>query len=107
VADDVELTIVTLTLDAIDEAAAAQLVGVLAKYVVVSRGQSGCRNIDLSASVTAPNRFLLVQKWDSPAAQQSHFDSAEMVEMAQSCRGLLARPPTVELWEGLSAHDLA
>ncbi len=106
VPDDLELTVVTLSLDAIDEAASAQLMSVLAKYVVVSRGQDGCRNIDLVSSVTQPNRFLLVQKWDSPATQQAHFDSADMVEMAQACRGLLSRPPTVELWEVMSAHDL-
>ncbi|MBA2607365.1 MAG: antibiotic biosynthesis monooxygenase [Actinobacteria bacterium] len=105
--DDVELTMVTLSLDAIDEAAVAKLMSVLAKYVVVSRGHAGCRNIDLVASVTAPHRFLLVQKWESPDAQQAHFNSSEMVEMAEACRGLLSRPPTVELWEGMSAHDLA
>ncbi len=107
VPDDVELTMVTLSLDAIDEAAVAKLMSVLAKYVVVSRGHAGCRNIDLVASVTAPHRFLLVQKWESPDAQQAHFNSSEMVEMAEACRGLLSRPPTVELWEGMSAHDLA
>ena len=105
--DDVELTVVTLTLDALDEAAAGQLLSVLAKYVVVARGHDGCRNIDLVASVTQSGRYLLVQKWESPATQQAHFDSADMVEMAESCRGLLSRPPTVELWEGVSAHDLA
>mgnify|MGYP001798453549 CR=1 FL=1 len=107
VADDVELTMVTLRLDAIDEAAAAKLVGVLAKYVVVARGHEGCRNIDLANSVTSPERFLLVQKWDSPATQHAHFDSAEMIEMAESCRGLLAHAPDVDLWDGMSAHDLA
>ena len=105
--DDVELTVVTLGLDAIDEPSAGKLLGVLAKYVVVARGHGGCRNIDLVASVTQPGRYLLVQKWESPAAQQAHFDSADMVEMAEACRGLLSRPPSVELWEGLSAHDLA
>ncbi len=98
---------VTLSLDAIDEAASAKLLSILAKYVVVSRGHAGCRNIDLVVSVVAPNRFLLVQKWDSPDRQQAHFDSPDMVEMAQACRGLLSRPPAVELWEGVSAHDLA
>jgi quinol monooxygenase YgiN len=104
--DELELTMVTLSLDAIDEAASARLLPVLAKYVVLSRGHAGCRNIDLVASVTGPNRFLLVQKWDSPATQQAHFDSPDMIEMAQACRGLLSRPPVVELWEGVSAHDL-
>jgi hypothetical protein len=29
-----------------------------------------------------------------------------MVEMAESCRGLLSRPPEIDLFEGISAHDL-
>ncbi len=98
---------VTLRLDASDEAAAGRLLGILAKYVVVTRGHEGCRNVDLVASVTHPGRYLLVQKWGSPAAQQAHFDSPDMVEMAESCRGLLAGPPSVDLWDGMSAHDLA
>jgi quinol monooxygenase YgiN len=106
-ADDVDLTVVTLRLDAVDEPAAAQLLGVLSKYVVLARGHNGCRNIDLVASVTHPGRFLLVQKWESPQAQQAHFDSPDMVEMAEACRGLLSRAPDVDLWEGISAHDLA
>jgi quinol monooxygenase YgiN len=105
VADEVELTIVTMRLDAADEAA-ARLLAVLAKYVVLSRQQRGCRNIDLCQSVTRPSRFLIIQKWDSPVAQRAHFDSPEMVEMARACEGLLAGPPEIDLLEGLSAHDL-
>ena len=67
---EVELTVVTMTFDASDP---ATLMGVLSKYVVVSRGHPGCRNIDLCGSVTTPNRFLIIQKWDSPASQQAHF----------------------------------
>ena len=105
--DDVELTVVTLRLDAIDESATGRLLAVLSKYVVLARGHAGCRNIDLVASVTSPGRLLLIQKWESPEAQQAHFDSADMVEMAEACRGLLSRAPDVDLWEGISAHDLA
>ena len=100
---DVEVTIVTMTFDAADPGA---LLSVLSKYVVVSRGHPGARNIDLCGSVTQPNRFLVIQKWDGPASQQAHFDSTEMVEMAEACRGILSAPPTIELYEGLSAHDL-
>ncbi|HVV35500.1 MAG TPA: antibiotic biosynthesis monooxygenase [Acidimicrobiales bacterium] len=105
--DDVELTMVTLTLEATDEATAAKLLGVLAKYVVIARGDEGCRNIDLVASVTHAWRYLLVEKWESPDAQRGHFDSPAMVEMAEACRGLLARPPVIDLWDNISAHDLA
>jgi len=30
-----------------------------------------------------------------------------MIEMAEACRGLLREKPQIELYEGLSAHDLA
>ena len=104
--DDVELTIVTLSFDAPDAPSADRLVAVLAKYVVVSRQQPGCRNIDLCQSVTKPGRFVVIEKWESSEAQRAHFDSAEMVEMAQACEGLLASRPAIDLLEGLSAYDL-
>jgi quinol monooxygenase YgiN len=104
VAEDVELTIVTLTFDADDPPG---LLAVLSKYVVLTRMQTGCRNVDLCASATTPGRYLVIQKWDSPAAQRQHFDSSTMVEMAQACRGLLSTAPDIDLWDGASAHDLA
>ena len=102
-ADEVELTMVTMTFDAID---ADRLQSVLARYVVVSRGHPGCRNIDLAMSTTHPNRFVIVQKWERPDDQQAHFDSADMVTMAQSCAGLLSRAPQIDLLDPISAHDL-
>ena len=83
------------------------LIGVLAKYVVVSRGAPGCRNIDLCASATRDDRYLVIEKWGSSEAQRAHFDSPEMVEMAEACRAVLAGPPDIDLYEGVSAHDLA
>ncbi len=101
---EVETTLVTMVFDATD---ADALLGVLAKYVVLTRNQDGCRNVDLCLSVTRPDRFVIVQKWEHPDAQQAHFDSPEMVDMAAACAGLLQTAPTIDLLEGLSAHDLA
>ncbi len=101
---EVELTVVTMTFDAADEAA---LLAVLSKYVVLTRMVDGCRNVDLCASVTRPGRHLVIQKWDSPEHQRQHFDSPTMVEMATACDGILAAPPDIDLWDGTSAHDLA
>jgi quinol monooxygenase YgiN len=98
-----DVTVVTMLFDAGD---AERLSGILAKYVVLSRQQPGCRNIDLCGSVTRTGRFLVVEKWESPEAQRTHFDSAEMVEMASSCERVLTRPPDIDLFQGLSAHDL-
>lgn len=103
-ADEIELAIVTMRFDTADPAA---LIAVLSKYVVLTRMQAGCRNVDLCASVTHPGRYLVVQKWDDTAAQRAHFDSDVMVEMARSCTGLLSAPPDIDLWDGPSAHDLA
>ena len=57
--DEVELTMVTMTFDALDP---ERLQSVLARYVVLSRGHRGCRNIDLAMSTTQPNRFVVLQK---------------------------------------------
>lgn len=100
---DVELSVVTMSFDAAD---ATALVAVLSKYVVLTRMQPGCRNVDLCASATQPDRFLIVQKWETSAAQRAHFDSHVMVEMATSCNGLLSAPPDIDLWDAASAHDL-
>ena len=101
---DPDLTLVTLVFDSADPEA---LLRVLSKYVVMSRGHPGCRNIDLTASATAPGRFVVIEKWASASAQQAHFDSDDMVEMATACTGLLRSPPRIDLLYGISAHDLA
>ncbi len=103
-ADEVETTIVTMVFDATD---VDQLLKILAKYVVLTRGHPGCRNVDLTRSFTRADRYVVIQKWESPAAQAAHFDSADMIEMARACDGMLASPPSIDLLEGVSAHDLA
>lgn len=107
-APEVDLTVVTMVFDArqANEAAADRLMSVLSKYVVLSRNHPGCRNIDLCGSITSPGRYLVIQKWETPGAQQAHFDSAAMVEMARSCEGLLEKRPDIDLFAGISAHDL-
>src|SRR5437764_1985574 len=102
-ADELELTMVTLAFDTTDP---ERLAAILSKYVVLSRQQHGCRNIDLCASVLNPGRFVIVEKWESPEAQRTHFDSQEMVEMAKACEGIVTQKPEIDLLESVSAHDL-
>jgi quinol monooxygenase YgiN len=101
--DDTELVVVTMVFDALDVAAVG---GLLSRYVVMSRAHEGCRNIDLCRSVTQERRFVVISKWDSPATQRAHFDSDELVRLAESLRGLLRSPPVIDLLESISAHDL-
>ncbi len=101
--DDRDVALVTMLFDA---AKPDELLSCLSKYVVLARGEEGCRNIDLANSLADSNRFVIVQKWASEELARSHFDSQLMVDMAKSCTGLLSRAPDIELLQGLSAHDL-
>lgn len=78
----------------------------LAKYVVMARDEPGCRNVDLLASATTADRYLVIAKWESAEAQRAHFDSPVMVELAEGCRGILTSPPQIDLHDPISAHDL-
>jgi len=102
--DDLEPVMVTMSFRTNKP---SELLDVLAAYVVRSRGQDGCRNIDLVASRTTDDRIVIVQKWDSAKDQRSHFDSAEMVSMAQAAAPLLTESPDIDLFDGVSMHDLA
>jgi quinol monooxygenase YgiN len=84
----------------------ADLAAVLARYVVLTRSITGCRNVDLVISATTPGRFLLVEKWDDADAQREHLDGDAMVTMATQSSPLLTGPPDLELYDVISAHDL-
>ena len=100
---DIHLTMVTMVFDTPDPDG---LAGVLSIYVVLTRNDAACRNVDLCTSATVPGRFVIVEKWDDPEAQRSHFDGPTMVTMARACTGLLSGPPAIDLLEAVSAHDL-
>ena len=100
---DLDPVMVTMVFDTDD---AEALLAVLSHYVVVSRTQDGCRNIDMVASTTRPGRLTLVQKWNSVEDQRAHFDSPAMVTMADACTGLLTRAPDIDLHEPVTMHDL-
>ena len=85
---------------------ADELAAVLARYVVLTRSATGCRNVDLVMSASTPGRFLVVEKWDDAAAQRAHLDRDPMITMATQSAPLLTGPPDLELYDVISAHDL-
>ena len=104
--DDDVLALLTATFDARpgDEDA---LAAVLSRYVVLARGEDGCRNIDFVASTTKRGRFLVVEKWASTDLARAHLDRAAMTDMAREAVPLLADRPDIDLYDNISAHDLA
>jgi quinol monooxygenase YgiN len=104
-ADEVELAVLTAIFDARLERA-DELAAVLSRYVVLTRREPGCRNVDLLASATESGRFLVIEKWDSPDAARAHLDTELMTDMAQAVVPLLASKPRIDLLDTISAHDL-
>jgi quinol monooxygenase YgiN len=103
--DEVDLAVVAGVFEALS-GREQELGAVLARYVVLSRGHPGCRNIDLVASLTEPGKFLVYEKWESLDDQRAHMASADMTEMAAAAVPLLARRPELGLFAGVSAHDI-
>ncbi|MGQ0824868.1 MAG: putative quinol monooxygenase [Actinomycetota bacterium] len=103
---EVEVAVLTATFDA-REGGEGALAGALARYVVLTRNVGPCRNVDLVASATRPGRFLVVEKWDSSGDVQAHLDSALMTDMAAEVIPMLASKPDIDLYDTISAHDLA
>ena len=67
------------------------------------------RHLVLSVQVVGAKALQQINVWtmsEDSRTRLGHFDSALMVEMAESCSGILAHRPDVDLLEGLSAHDL-
>ena len=83
-----------------------ELAAVLARYVVLTRGEDACRNVDLLTSATQSGRFLVIEKWDSADAARAHLDTPLMIDMAAAAVPLLAEKPTIDLLDAISAQDL-
>lgn len=78
----------------------------LSRYVVLSRMEPGCRNIDLVASVTVPGLFMVWEKWESHDHRQAHFEGEASARMADAVRDLVREPPSFDIFDAVSAHDL-
>jgi quinol monooxygenase YgiN len=104
--DDVEIAMLVAVFDARPGAEEA-LAATLARYVVLTRHEPNCRNVDFVASLTHGGRMVVIEKWDSPEAVQAHLDSPLMTEMARDALPSLANKPEIDLYDTISAHDLA
>lgn len=84
-----------------------ELAAVLARYVVLTRGEASCINVDLLTSATQRGRFVVIEKWESAEAARAHLDTSLMLDMAAAAVPLLAEKPAIDLLDAISAHDLS
>lgn len=102
---EVEMAVLTVAFNARPDHE-GELAAVLARYVVLTRGEAACRNVDLLTSATQSGRFLVIEKWESVDAARAHLDTPLMVDMAAAAVPLLAEKPTIDLLDTISAQDL-
>ena len=50
---------------------------------------------------------MVIEKWDSAAAVQAHLHSPLMIDMAREALPSLATKPALDIYDTISAHDLA
>jgi quinol monooxygenase YgiN len=104
---DAEIEIAVLTARFLARPGAEEaLLAALSRYVVLTRHEPACRNVDLVASVTEGGRFLVIEKWESAAAVQAHLDSPLMADMAREALAAIAAKPEIDLYDSISSHDL-
>jgi quinol monooxygenase YgiN len=58
--------------------------------------EQGCLHYDLHSSITEPNCFVFVERWENRDALQGHFESAHMAEWRR-VGGPLIEKRTVEI----------
>jgi quinol monooxygenase YgiN len=102
---EVEIAVLTASFDA-RPGGEETLLAALSRYVVLTRHEPACRNVDLVGSVTHPGRFLVIEKWESAADVRAHLDSPLMAEMAQAAVASLTAKPAIDLYDPISAYDL-
>jgi quinol monooxygenase YgiN len=100
-----EIALLTAQFDA-KEGQESALAAVLARYVVLTRREPNCRNVDLVTSTIHPGRFLVVEKWEGDDEARAHLDTELMAGMAHDAVPLLEQQPMLDLYETISAHDL-
>ncbi len=104
-ADDLDIAMLTAAFDA-RPGAEETLVATLSRYVVLTRSEPACRNVDLIASFTHRGRVMVIEKWESADALQAHLDSHLMISMARDTVPLLATEPAIDMYDTISAYDL-
>jgi quinol monooxygenase YgiN len=64
-----------------------------------TRAEEGCESYVVSEDLETPNTFVLVERWESLAAQYNHFRSPGFGELMGALGDVIAGPPEVSIHE--------
>src|SRR3954447_16313774 len=83
-----------------DEAEAA-----LRETIEGSHAEAGCLNYALHRDNGDPNVFVLVEKWTSQVALDSHFQQPYVKALGDKAAGVLAAPPVIRFCTPIPVGD--
>jgi quinol monooxygenase YgiN len=80
----------------IDPSTRATFLSHLADFVAISQAEDGCLGFQACEDVLTPNRFLILEEWDSHAVLEKHETSAHVAAFkAQIGSFITGKAPSV------------
>jgi quinol monooxygenase YgiN len=84
-----------------------ELIRVGQAVAAASRAEAGCISYCLYESTEDPNKFVIVEEWESQDALTRHFATAHIREFMQAIPATLVAPPDVKFHTIESSMDLS
>lgn len=81
----------------------SELVALLERAEQGAASQPGCRRYTFAASVSDPDRFVLVSEWDDRESLDAHYRSERFAAFQFGLDGLLARPSEMTIHDAGAA----
>ena len=53
--------------------------------IAATRREAGCLDYDLTSSITEPNAFVFVERWESRDALAAHFETPHLQHWRELC----------------------
>jgi quinol monooxygenase YgiN len=75
-----------------------ELVSLLEDSERLAASESGCRRYTFAATLSDPDRFMLISEWDSQQALDAHYASEAFASFQFGLDGLLARPSEMTVY---------
>ena len=80
-----------------------ELVSLLERFEAQAGREPGCQRFTFAASLSDPDRFVLVSEWESQAALDAHYRSEAFADFQLDLEGLLARPSESTVYSATAA----
>ena len=97
--------VVVVAIFEVQEGKAEEAEAALRETIEATHAEAGCLNYALHRDAGDPNVFVLVEKWTSQVALDSHFQQPYVAALGERASGVLAAPPTIRFCSPIPVGD--